>query len=958
MSTSKKYYNLTVSCSGTIGLTTWKNEAGGSSNGALSFSGSETISSEFTFGTMSDGKCLVTDKTQVTVVSPSPSYKFAGLPYVIVGAGSSSVNTPTLMHDNNINNGVCYLSKSSDGARGSASLGTSVANFTYSEAYTLYTYTHKFIRSHDGKTTSSYTVKYKDSSLSSGSDHYAAPDAAPSGYVFVEWNISPANASVKLEGTKLTIYKSNQTDVTATAVYRKAKCTFKFDANGGSGDFPDKTAESNSSFDFPVAPTRTGYNFKGWKSSADNGSIYLAGQNIQLSAVTDGSTTTFTAQWELKKFSVNIMNDIPAAGRLSLYSGDENVAEESNGVLSATVSYGIYEIRCSGLSDLYTPLGMKIGDGYSSSFVVDSDGDLEFVYEFRKKTTYSVSLEFDPSKGSVGILTPPDETVDGVDKWLENRIEVAISPKTDDGWKFKIANIVNGNIVDSSYTSLTDGKLGFTLGFDTNVKVEFERARYTYKAEVDGPSASGGAIQSVSASVEDESTDSKVEHGQFVKYSATVSSGYEFAGWYDGDKLVSSSNPYNCEMLKDTVLTAKAKVPVSLSVETEDGEKENPPVLYVNGEVCEDSQYSSDIVLGESLSYSLDKGDWFFDSWYSGRTPVSLPMEDKLTPTAATDLVAKFTATELKRTLTVKAINTSDGIPIADPDLIRSSVVPTPPSGASLQGTPPPGTYSFEFKGTQYVRVSAEEVAGDLPFNFFAGSTIEGGSPDVESILSREKDYDFLLNADRMIYACYGELANVTTRFTFAAGSDRTMGEILVDSDNAVPDADGSVTVEAIQQSMIAVTVRAKNGYEFVGWYPNNLGNGDVLVDSAEAKIPVTTQRTLYAKFKKNPHAVYEWEGSAENKMMEWRSKVYAAPVPFNPSAARVDARGYGVALEVGMYSSPDGNPTRKAEIVVKNQDARRLPTLRPERYMQVCVKNDAEVDAVIVGTSMKGLAV
>ena len=907
---------------------------------------------------MSNGECLVTNKIQVTVVSPSSSYEFAGLPYVVVGAGNSSVNTPTLMHDDNIYNGVCYLSKSSDGARGSASLGTNIANFAYSEAYTLYTYTHKFIYSYDKKTTS-YTVKYKDSSLSSGSDHSAAPNAAPSGYVFVEWDISPTNASVKLEGTKLTIYKSNQIDVIATAVYRKAKCTFKFDANGGSEDFPDKTVESNSSFVFPAAPTRTGYNFKGWKSSAGSGSIYSAGQNIQLSAVTDGSTTTFTAQWELKKLSVNIKNDIPAAGRLSLYSGDENVAEESNGVLSATVSYGTYEIRCSGLSDLYTPLGMKIGDVYSSSFVVDSDGDLEFVYEFRKKTAYSISLEFNPSSGSVEILTPPDETVDGVDKWLENRIEVAISPKTDDGWKFKIANIVNGNIVDSSYTSLTDGKLGFMLGFDTNVKVEFERARYTYKAEVDGPSASGGAIQSVSASVEDESTDSKVEHGQFVEYSATVSSGYKFAGWYDGDSRVSIDNPYSHEMLKDTVLTAKAKVFISLSVETGAGGNENRPVMSVNGKVFENNQYSSDIVLGESLSYSLDKGDWFFDSWYSSDTPVALPMEGALTPTSAMNLVAKFTASQITRKLTVRTIKTKDGYPIATEGLITSTVAPKPPpSGPQFQGAKNPGTYEFEFNGTQYVRVSAETMAGEDAFNFFAGSVLETGMPDFGSVLSYEKDYDFLLNAKRTIYACYGDLANVTTRFTFADGSDRTMGEILVDSDNAVPDAGGSVTVEAIQQGMIAVTVRAKNGYEFVGWYSNRLGNGDALEKSAEVEITVTTQRTLYAVFKKNLHAVYEWEGSMENKMMEWRSKVYAASVPFNPSAARVDARGYGVALEVGMYSSPDGKPTRKAEIVVRDQNARRLPTLRPERYMQVCVKNDAEVDAVIVGTSMKGLAV
>lgn len=950
MAVHETKYDMNVTFSGTVYLYHWQRPDGLLSSGNITFSGSETISPDFTFNLASNGQCYISNKCEITSKDESRWTKF---PTIYVTAGNSSSNTPSKLFDKGIVTGTCHLSNATNGTGSSAEIKSSSVSFSY-VAHKYSTYTRKIIYDINGKSTST-TSKYVDDVFSSGT-RVSGTVVVPSGYSFAGWEVSPSNANYTVSGGGKTIYleRDNSDDVTATAKFNANKSTWKFDANGGTGDFPDRIVESFSKFTFPDAPIRNGFRFLYWESSA--GKTYSAGQTVDISARTEGTTATFTAKWELKKFSVNIVNDTPAAGRLSLYSGDENVAEESNGVLSATVLYGTYEVRCSGLSDLYTPLGMRIGDEYSSSFVVDSDGDLEFVYEFRKKTTYSVSLEFDPSKGSVEILTPHDETVDGVDKWLEGDIEIAVSPKTEDGWKFRIANIVNGDIAEASYTSLTDGKFYFTLGFDTNVKIVFEQARYTYKAEVDV--ASEGAVTGVSASAEEESSDGKVDHGQFVRFSATISGGYSFAGWYDGDILVSSSNPYNCEMLKDTVLTAKAKVFVSLSVETEDVEKENPPVLSVNGEVCEDNLYLSDIVLGESLSYSLDKGDWFFDSWYSGGTPVSLPMEDKLTPTAATVLVAKFTATELKRTLTVKAINTSDGIPIADPDLIKSSVVPTPPSGAGLQGTPPPGTYSFEFKGTQYVRVSAEEVAGDLPFNFFAGSTIEGGSPDVESILSREKDYDFLLNADRTIYACYGELANVTTRFTFAAGSDRTMGEILVDSDNAVPDADGSVTVEAIQQSMIAVTVRAKNGYEFVGWYPNNLGNGDVLVDSAEAKIPVTTQRTLYAKFKKNPHAVYEWEGSAENKMMEWRSKVYAAPVPFNPSAARVDARGYGVALEVGMYSSPDGNPTRKAEIVVRDQNARRLPTLRPERYMQICVKNDAEVDAVIVGTSMKGLAV
>ena len=114
--------------------------------------------------------------------------------------------------------------------------------------------------------------------------------------------------------------------------------------------------------------------------------------------------------------------------------------------------------------------------------------------------------------------------------------------------------------------------------------------------------------------------------------------------------------------------------------------------------------------------------------------------------------------------------------------------------------------------------------------------------------------------------------------------------------------------------------------------------------------------RHFYAKFVHDTNAIYKWEGLAENKTMKWRSKVYAASRPFDPTTARVDGIGYSVALTVDMFSAPTAvaptsGPAHKV-IEVHSQNSRRLPKNRPERYMQLEIQSDDEVDYLAVGTS------
>lgn len=186
---------------------------------------------------------------------------------------------------------------------------------------------------------------------------------------------------------------------------------------------------------------------------------------------------------------------------------------------------------------------------------------------------------------------------------------------------------------------------------------------------------------------------------------------------------------------------------------------------------------------------------------------------------------------------------------------------------------------------------------------------------------------------------------------------------------------DGEETMQVVRLAgdTVVLSVKPRNGWMFGGWFDNPAGQGNPVSKDAEISFLAYVHPELFALFEVNTHAICEWEGTAEPKDLVWRSKTYAASKPFNPSACRVDALGYPpgtvpgmeiqkvLELTVDMFSAPDVNAKPTASTTLTNiadQDARRLPVRRMERYMQVQIKANAEIDALLVGTSMEGLAI
>ncbi len=119
----------------------------------------------------------------------------------------------------------------------------------------------------------------------------AAKEAAGVIYFTFESNGGSHAEKALASGTyTVSLLKSGWTDPINTMTITLAQVNY--DTNGGA---PETIAafytDTNNKVTMPAAPSKSGYNFDGWKSSADN-SITQSG-----AAVTVSADTTFTAQW-------------------------------------------------------------------------------------------------------------------------------------------------------------------------------------------------------------------------------------------------------------------------------------------------------------------------------------------------------------------------------------------------------------------------------------------------------------------------------------------------------------------------------------------------------------------------------------------------------------------------------------------------------------------------------------
>lgn len=196
--------------------------------------------------------------------------------------------------------------------------------------------------------------------------------------------------------------------------------------------------------------------------------------------------------------------------------------------------------------------------------------------------------------------------------------------------------------------------------------------------------------------------------------------------------------------------------------------------------------------------------------------------------------------------------------------------------------------------------------------------------------------------------------------------STALMGEMSIFStemDSHDIDANGAVAI--VQKGKKAVIMASpRPGFAFAGWFTLSDGVWTAVENATaihEIDYVTSPMTVYYAQFVASTVSnIKAWNANAAvAKTFEWRSKVYVGSQFFRMSSCRVYADAYPVTLKIYMASSPNdifGSSARTTEVVIQNQNPRRLPLVRPEKYFAFKVSGYARINHVGIASSMEAL--
>ena len=167
-------------------------------------------------------------------------------------------------------------------------------NVSISSDHTLYArwaankYTVTFDANEGVTSTESKTVTY-------ASTYGELPPATRTGYTFAGWYTAASGGTKIEESTKVSI----TTAQTLYARWTAKSYTVTFNANGGSPSTSSRSVTYDLTYGEMPTPTRTGYTFNGWYTSASGGTQITASTKVSIV-----ETQILYAQWSVNKYNV------------------------------------------------------------------------------------------------------------------------------------------------------------------------------------------------------------------------------------------------------------------------------------------------------------------------------------------------------------------------------------------------------------------------------------------------------------------------------------------------------------------------------------------------------------------------------------------------------------------------------------------------------------------------------
>lgn len=293
------------------------------------------------------------------------------------------------------------------------------------------------------------------------------------GYIFAGWSTS-ANGSVEYKpGSRFTKdLDSNGASITLYAVWTPWKHTIHYNSNiptnapTGTTTVSNMPGDQTKTFDEKLMissnkPTRKGYNFAGWSTSANGNVVYQPGAEYKNDQ--NGGTVTLYAKWTAWKHTVTYDKNVPAnskktdvknmpGNQTKIY--DQNLTLQSNVPTRIGYTFVKWTTNKDGTGTAYQP-------GSQYSYNRDSDGETVTLYAVWTPWKYTVRYDKNvPANSSSQTVSnmPADQT-----KTEEVNLTLSSNKPSRNGYIFNGWQAqINGKAVDY--------QPGATLSYDVDDK--------------------------------------------------------------------------------------------------------------------------------------------------------------------------------------------------------------------------------------------------------------------------------------------------------------------------------------------------------------------------------------------------------------------------------------------------------------------------------------------------------
>lgn len=433
-------------------------------------------------------------------------------------------------------------------------IGTSYGRFGYYEART-YTppatqYTITLYRNRSSSDTTSDTTQTESTTSSTKSAYLGTPSEygwSNPGYTFLYWNTNrDGSGTTYYSGTRnftynatlYAIWQENPTSYTIT-LYRNRSSS---DATTTTLTTASTTSSAKTAYlgtPSEYGWTNSGYSFTYWTTGrSGGGTAYLGGQNQSFT----GNTTLY-AQWELiptYQYAVTIYRNYSTTAYSTYYTTTGTSTTQTIQMPSCPWSRTGYDFIGYNTNSSGTGTWYYAGTTYNLT-------SNKTLYAIWSKQTFTCGVQFASGCSGMGTISVSSASVDYGDSatWTAS----AASGYQFIGWYSNSAG--TGTAVSSS-TSYTIS----SVTSDTTLYAKFQAISYTVQASKSGFGSAFTAVSPASGNT--------AAYGSTVSFSATLASGFDFDGWYNGTGAnatkVSGSNPYSHTVTGAVTLYARAKV--------------------------------------------------------------------------------------------------------------------------------------------------------------------------------------------------------------------------------------------------------------------------------------------------------------------------------------------------------------------------------------------------------------